>query len=75
MCNNTDGFVSILLNECLQMKLDLKEYKKYNSICIKFETSKEKPVEVKVMIGISLEGGYQLEGGIRESWLYFSFGC
>ena len=50
MFNNADGFISIFLNEWLQMKLDLKKYMKHNLVCIKFEISKEKSVEIKVMV-------------------------
>ena len=49
MFNNADGFISIFLNEWLQMKLDLKKYMKHNLVCIKFEISK-KSVEIKVMV-------------------------
>lgn len=68
MCNNLDGITSTFLSECVQMKLDLKEY-----ICIiyiKFETSKEKLVEIEVMTCVTLEGNDQLEVGFRRTVLF-----
>lgn len=50
MCNNANGFISIFLNERLQMKVVLKEYIKHNLVCIKLEISKEKSVEIKVPV-------------------------
>lgn len=54
MCNNMDRFTTVFLSECLQMKLYLKEYAMFNLICIKFEPSKENPMEIQFMLDVTL---------------------
>lgn len=54
MYNNMDQVTRVFLSKCLQMKLYLKEYVPFNLICIELETSKENPIQIKVIIDITL---------------------